>query len=45
MTNNKVVIEFNTNSNIDETRQTLEEKILPSINDVLHVIKTSGMIS
>ncbi len=31
MTNHKVVIEFNTNSNKEETRQTIEEKILPSI--------------
>ena len=31
MTNNKVVIEFNTNSNMEEIRQTIEEKILPSI--------------
>ena len=31
MTNNKVVIEFNTNSNMEETRQTIEEKILPNI--------------
>ena len=26
MTNHKVVIEFNTNSNKEETRQTIEEK-------------------
>ena len=31
MNNHKVVIEFNTNSNKEETRQTIEEKILPSI--------------
>ena len=31
MKNHKVVIEFNTNSNKEETRQTIEEKILPSI--------------
>ena len=31
MTNHKVVIEFNTNSNKEESRQTIEEKILPSI--------------
>ena len=35
MKNYKVVIEFNTNSNKEETRQTIEEKILPSIYQIV----------
>ena len=35
MNNHKVVIEFNTNSNKEETRQTIEEKILPSIYQIV----------
>ena len=35
MANHKVVIEFNTNSNKEETRQTIEEKIIPSIYQIV----------
>ena len=35
MKNHKVVIEFNTNSNKEETRQTIEEKIIPSIYQIV----------
>ena len=35
MKNYKVVIEFNTNSNKEETRQTIEEKIIPSIYQIV----------